>query len=149
MQAEKYPLDYDLLKKGDLIPPEHVETVVKMSRTSPQYGLKVLAFKQQIESELEARGRPMVLKCEKGGLKVLTDEEARPYTEQQFRQHQHGLRRAHMRTCVIDSSNLSSEDRQRLESQILAQGAKLAALRKVTRKLLASPHKSDIPKIEG
>lgn len=149
MQTEKYPFDFDAMSKGDLIPAEVVESIVKIPRTDRQYALKLLGLKEQVEDELEARGRPIVAKCEQDGIRILTDEDARPYTEQQFKIGARKLRRAHLKTCLIDSSNLTVEDRQRLESQMIIQGAKLAAFNKTRPKMAVEPHESQTPKIEG
>lgn len=149
MQTEKYPFDFDAMQKGDLIPAEIIESIVKLPRTDRQFALKLLGLKEQIEDELDARGRPVVAKCERDGIKILTDEEARPYTEQQFKIGARKLRRAHLKTCLIDQSNLNDEDRKLHDSQMLIQGAKLAAFRRVRPNLSVDPHESQIPKIEG
>lgn len=149
MQTEKYPFDYDSLSKGDMIAAEVVEEIVKLPRTHVHFNLRALALKQQVESELDARGRPANVRIEKGGLKILTDEEARPYSEQQFREGVRKIKRAHLRACIIDQGNLNEEDKQRLQGQILIQGAQIAAMRKAKRKLLPEAHKSDVPKIQS
>jgi hypothetical protein len=137
MKPEKYPFDFDSLQKGEFIPPEKIEAIVKLPRDHQYYSLKVLALREQIETELDARGRPVNVKSEKGGLRILTDEEARPYAEGLFNQAARALRRSHLRSCIIDTTNLSDEDKKRLERTIISQGAKLAAMRKAGRNLSA------------
>lgn len=135
MKTEKYPFDFDSLQKGDVIPVEVLEDVTKLSRNHKDFNLKILGLREQIESELEGRGRPVNIKCDHGSLRILTDEESVPYTAQLFRQHRRGLGRAHLRACIIDTRSLNAETQKRLESQLLNQAAKLAAMKRSRPKL--------------
>ena len=141
MTTEKYPFDFDSLNKGDYIPPERIEDIVKLPRTHQYYSLKLLALREQIEMELESRGRPVNVKSEKGGLRILTDEEARPYAEGLFNQAARALRRSHVRSCIIDTANLNEEDKKRLERTILNQASKLLAMKKARPNLASEASK--------
>jgi hypothetical protein len=138
MKTEKYPFDFDSLQKGDVIPVEMLEEITKMSRSHKDFNLKILGLREQIEHELEGRGRPVNVKCDHGSLRILTDEEAVPYTAQLFRQHRRALGRAHLRACIIDPRGLNSEVAKRLESQLLNQAAKLAAMKRARPKAIES-----------
>ena len=146
-QTEKYPFDYDALKKGDVIAAESLEGILLIKRDDARFGLKILGLKEKIESELDARGHPVTVRIDKGSLVILTDEEAAVYNPEQFDLGVRKAGRAHRRTIAVDMNNLEDGNRKKLERRIEVQGRVLQAIRKERRVLSVEPHRV-IPKIE-
>lgn len=138
MSTEKHPFDFDALKKGDSFTPEVLESITLKQRETKEYSFALLSLREQIETELEARGRPVVVAMVKNNLVILTDEEAQLYTFERFNAAQRAMYRAHRRSMIIDRTNLSEEAEQRHQRQLIVQGAKLAALRSTSRRLAST-----------
>lgn len=135
MSTEKHPFDFDELKKGDTFAPDVLEQITNHQRDTKEYAFAVMHLREQIEDELEARGRPVVVASVKNNLTILTDEEAQKYTAERFAAAQRAMCRAHRRAMIIDRTNLSQEADGRHQRQLQVQGAKLAAISVVNRRL--------------
>lgn len=144
VEVEKHPFDFDRLKKGDIIPVERIESLSRVSRDSARYSLIALKYKDQIESELESRGRPVTVKIDRGNLVILTDSEAAEYNKTQFDARKRQMGASHRRAMQVDIGQLSDDQKERHRRNLLVQGAQLAAMRKVVR-VEASAHKRITP----
>lgn len=131
--VEKYPFDFDMLKKGDVIPVERIELLIMTKQDHPKYSLRILRLKDQIESELERRGRPVTVRTDHGCLVILTDPEAAEYNKAQFGIRRHQLSICHQRTLQVNVTQLTDEQRKIHERNIVVQGAQLSAMRKAVR----------------
>jgi hypothetical protein len=152
--ATRFPIDYDSLKKGDVIPAELLEKIAEAPRSTPKYQLKVLAFQQQIMDEMRARGNPVTVIVRGGEIVVLTDAEASTYNAERLGAHLHGVMRAHERSQAVDVANLDDEQKKvhtrRVEvggkfvQAIIDTGRKLK-LPAYTRKTPGLPNPADVP----
>lgn len=137
MSSEKYPLDFDLLNKGDSIPPHKLRDLTRADPGTPQYHFGVLKLRDQIRDEMESRGRPVNVAIVDGHLRILTDEEAVPYLAERFRAGQRLMARTLQNEAIVDTANLTEETKAKHERNLQIHGFKLAALRAVGRKLVA------------
>ena len=131
--TSKHPFDFDLLNKGDVIPAEQVESLTGLKREESQFNIELMGLQQRIQDELLIRGKPVVVRCDKGSLRILTDEEAVDYTQKLFEQRRRQLGRAHGYAMRIEVSNLGDDMRISHERNIVVQGAQLAAMRDAKR----------------
>ena len=127
--AERWPVDYDSLKKGDSIPPRVVCEYFKTSQSSRHYSLFAMRLGEMIERELEARGLH-VLTCTKNDfVHILTDEEAAESVEVNFNRCFSRARKIHAKARTIDRAQLDAAQNARLDRALMIQGAKLLAAR--------------------
>lgn len=138
---EKWPIDWDSLNKGDVIPVERLEQITETPRTSELYALKVLRFRHWLESEMKSRFRPVVTCSDHGALRILTDAEAVEYTAKRFQQAQNTMEASHRKAMDIDVGNLTDgekrQHRQNTEVQAFVLLANRKALKQATKKIKA------------
>lgn len=134
--TEKYPFDFDALDKGDVIPAERIEEITGHKRQEAAYGIALMALQSQVQSELLLRGRPVVVRCDKGALRILTDPEAADHTAKLFAQRKRQLVRAHGYGMRVQVANLDEQTRLSHERNIVVQGAQLAAMHDARRTAL-------------
>ena len=134
--TEKYPFDFDALDKGDVIPAERIEEITGHKRQEAAYAIKLMALQSQVQTELIQRGRDVVVRCDKGALRILTDPEAVDYTAKLFQQRKRQLVRAHGYGMRVSVGNLDDEQRLSHERNIVVQGAQLAAMHDARRTAL-------------
>lgn len=123
-----YPMDFDAITKGDYIQPDEVERITHMDRNTRDYGLGVMKLQERIERECADRGYPVVTKQEKGGISILTDEEAVAYCERAFILKMGGMRTAHGKMLQIDRKELSEESAKQLDRNTHVNGWTLKAM---------------------
>lgn len=145
--AERFPLDFDALQKGDIVPAETIEAAYGVTRDDRAYPLSVLRLKKEIEVQLEALGRPVTTKGEGDCIRVLTDEEALVYNARSFESDVRGLYRAQRRMMQIDAAQLSESSRESHTHALQVQAMQCLALRKVRKQIQLEPHKNETPQI--
>jgi hypothetical protein len=122
-----YPLDFDALGKGSVVPVAVIETIAKAQAGTEVYRLEMLRLAKRIEGELAERGERVTVRSDKLALRILTDEEASAYNPRQVRRHLRGAVRSHRRNEAVDRGNLSAETLQGHDRRLVIDGATLAA----------------------
>lgn len=147
MRTEKYPFDYDALKKGDVIHADTLEGVVRLNREHKNYSRGVCGLAKIIMREMEARGRPVVVCAVGNDLKILTDEEAGPYNRRRKKITYRAQRTVFRNMLKVDTAFVSQDEKARIDRDILVMGAELAAQKKALRNLTVEAHKRQTPAI--
>lgn len=111
-KVQKYPLDFDALQKGDVIPADQLERVVGERKGTPAYEFKVLGLRDEIE---EACG--IVCRCIGGDLTLLTDEQLDAYTVGRTTHHVAALSKQARRRSLIDRSAMDSTEKAAAEAR--------------------------------
>lgn len=137
MTTSKYPLDFDLLNKGDVITTEIIEEAMGCKSTARDFNFKMLALKALIE---KATGYNVKAQ-NYTELRILDDEEGVSYNQQTWEHGLNKLRRAAAIARNVDVEQLSNVSRNLLERQMLNQSRQMQALRR-TRREIASEEKS-------
>jgi len=140
-----FPLDFDLLDKGDVIAAETVEAATGCKRDDPRYSLKMLGFKEQISKELRRRGRIVTIKAEDCSLRVLTDEEASEYNPRRLSVCLRQAAEAHVRNLAVDVANLSDDRRKEHERTIVVNGRLLQAVSRERKSIALECHERKTP----
>ena len=141
-----YPLDVSTLKKGDYLSPDFCETRVKCrDRKNKAYSLQLNALRDWIERARESIGRPIVVKCDHDGIRVLDDEDAATYTSQQFASALRRAGRAHRKSLHVDVGRLCPETRRKHERNVEIQGKQIQAVAMVTVQYKLTPHARRTP----
>lgn len=141
-----YPFDYNELIKGQYIPPEECERLTKMKRSDRMYSLKVQGLIEGIHRERDARGMPVVARCQNDGIRILTDEEAVDYTAKRVRDGFRLAGRSHERAVVaVDVTSLSEDLKRKHERNVDLQCRQLTAVGLEKAKFELGPHKRQTP----
>lgn len=114
VKATRYPLDYDALKKGDVIPAAQLERILSRKRGTERYHLQLLTLRDEIERQLAIRGAIVAVRTFGDTLKILTDEEAAEHCPRRVHL---GIRHAfknHRKSLAVELPNLSDEKRREL-----------------------------------
>lgn len=156
MEAEKYPLDFDALKKGSSVSTKKLEEILDCKQHLAEFGFKTMQFCKNVNKRLLERNIDAAVVMQKKTLKVLTSSEAQDYVARNaegaigkfFRVSRLGLR-------SVDPSELSAEDRRRYESECLSRSILGQAIRKTQRKTRKLEKRGELgnsnekPRIEG
>jgi hypothetical protein len=134
--AERYPLDYDALAKGQTIDADRIEEIVGVSRTLAAYSGKQVQLAATIEEELADRGKPVTVQCIGAEIRILTDSEALAATENRFRKYLRQLGKAHHNLSEVDTRNLTEDERRRHDRQLVVQAAVLVGAREAKQHAL-------------
>jgi len=135
-QPNRYPVDFDALNKGDVLPVAELEDIFRIKEGHKDFVWKSLNLKQQIERELADRGRPVTVRNDHGALVICTDEDASDYNHRQRKVALRKLGRSHKRSLQVDRSSLSKEQLDKHDRNNGIYGAVLAAALKVRRRLV-------------
>lgn len=151
-RAEIHPFDVNALGKGDWITPDQCERVLSISREHKDYDLKLLALAQVLERHWrEVRDEQITLRCEDGGIRILTDDGAIEENLRRFEQHKRGMGRALVRQSGVDRSKVTSQELlDRHERGLVVGAAFLASGRRAARAALRTHRRSTpgLPKKE-
>lgn len=134
--TDKYPFDFDLLKKGDTIQPETLTKVLNRRIGTKEYAFGVMGLQKQIMREMAARGRPVTVCQIKDALHVCTDAEASQYNEKQAKVGRRKIGRAWVRIRYVDTSKLTAEELAEHDKRMMFLGRLNHG---VTRKKIAAP----------
>jgi len=143
--AERYPVDFEALQKGDFIAPEVIEKWGGVPRHSIKYGFKLLAFKANVEKELRDLKRPMTLKSEKYGLRLLNDPDASRYRSDR---QKHLLTNAvvqHRGLIEVDRGRLSDEESEVHDRRTMVSSLFVSAISGVRKEVRRLAHKRQTP----
>lgn len=144
-EASKFPIDYDSLNKGDIIPVNRVEQIVGKKQDDPMYQFALLKFTDRIQRELQDRGQWWTVRTEKGAVKILTDTEAVSYNHaEQVRARSAQLRRFALQQAV-DVTQLDNESRKEHERNLEVDGKHVQALLGVREQFRLSASKRSVP----
>jgi hypothetical protein len=140
--TSKHPIDYDALQKGDYITPDVCEAILKLTRDTKRYPLRLTSLAQHIERELRIRGRPATVACRKDGISILTDSEAARHSVKWREQRVRGIRRDLRRLVNVDVNHLSDCEKQDHDRELLVTGRMVQMIRTARKSLPApEPHK--------
>jgi len=144
--VEHFPLDFDAIQKGDVIPTEKVEEYSGINRSSERFAIALLNFSERVYDECRHRGKHFSIVVRKKQIRVLTDPEAAEHEARMVKRHLKGSRRNYRKLCKVDVSNLDESHRTTFEHDVLRLGKVIAAQRSAYKKhLTAEPHQSTLP----
>ena len=116
--TERYPWDFDKLKKGDRI--TQAELIAKSGKVpgTQEYAFWVLQLRAEVMEHKQAMGEPLVASMQKGDLVMLVDLAAAEYTHRWYRAHMRGMLRAHQMQRLVDDSEFKDGDKRRHHKRI-------------------------------
>lgn len=143
--VQRYPFDFDTLKKGDVIPVDVLEDRSGFKYGSRGYDLALLQFRGRIFKELADRGTIVTVRSEKGALRILTDLEASSYLGNERTRDFVRSKRHHLQFMGVDSRDFSEKQRGIYERGLFVSGKQLTGEgggRKEGFKLIAHERKT-------
>jgi len=129
--AEKWPLDFEALQRGDILSAEECEKAVLLDRGDPTYWTKLLGLRDDVVDYFRAaRGDIVAVRILQDGLHILTHQEQAEYAPHLLRRHMRGVAKSVAIGAGVDLAVLSDESRQRHERFLHVSSFKLQQLRK-------------------
>lgn len=152
--AERWPIDFDAIQKGDVIPVSQLETILGVSRfarsgthfvENAEYQKLLKDFQGKVKHELRKRDIKMTVACDHGTITFLEDEEAAHYNDRLFRSGEKRMRTAAQQAMGCDANQMTEETRTRWRRSLVVMGAKLAGMRSSYKQVQAVPHQRKTP----
>lgn len=141
----KHPIDYDSLRKGDVIPASQIEKITGTKVDHKNYAFRLLRLKERVERELADRGKIWTLSCTNGDLKILTDSEAATYNYVESSHARRKERRCFIRKGAVDVTQLPEDQRPQHERELEIQGKYIQAQNAVRQQLRLESVKRSVP----
>ncbi len=143
----KFPFDFDMLERGQYITPKECYAAMnhengpvevewdesgKIRLASQEYSFQLMGLAKRVEHETG-----IITRQEAGGLRLMEEEPSADYLIGRNRSHMRAIARNVGRVAAhIETKNLSSSTRRRLDNEMRAATMMLAFRRKKIRKLL-------------
>lgn len=137
--AEEYPLATDHLVKGSTVAVEDIERAFGVVRDTKAYGLACMDAASYIERRFLDRGEVVMVRQDRGALRVLLDEEVPAYAAKLVRDGLRRVGRAHVRQSGADRSKMTDATRERHDRQLEVQGRTLSAITREQRREVKPP----------
>jgi hypothetical protein len=145
MSAERWPIDYETIEKGDVIPVGRIEELIGAKQFTSAYDLGLLQLTTRIEDELHERGKPWTLRTEKGAIRVLTDAEASAYNHSRQVAARKAMRRRFALLVAVDPDLLDDDQRKDHERYVEVNGKYIQADNAVRAQLRLIPNVRNVP----
>lgn len=114
MKAERWPLDFDALRRGDRLSPEQVERAVAVPRDSRAYALKAMRLAKTISRHFaEVDGDNVAVVFVKDALHILTHAEQAEYARRRLRSEVSATVRVIGLGHSVDAAQLTVEQREK------------------------------------
>lgn len=148
-EATPFPLDFDALKKGDVISEDRLEAITSEKRETKEYQFKAMSLADRIEREMAERGLSVYAVVRREKIRILTDDEAKEHTQRLGLQAVRKLFRAVRKGGAVDTTGFTIEQKQEHERQIIMLGRYAAAIKQVRRELTVEPTTRTVPTLEN
>jgi hypothetical protein len=149
MTAERYPLDFDALNKGDIIPVEKIERITESRFGSMDYQLRAMQLRELIRRKLEARGLIVAIRFDHGHLRILDDAEASVYASDAIQLALRKAISAHKTQLAVDAQQLTDEESDAHERRLIRDGRMIQALAQAGLNVPAITHRRTVPGLPG
>lgn len=143
----RFPIDYDALKKGDVITRDRLEQITGRKAGSKDYQLRLLSLQSQIEREMAHRGQPWTIKITKDEIRILTDPEASTYNHALQVQARCAMEKRYQLNSSVDVAQLTDDQRSQHERMMEIDGKYLLAITSVRKQLKLTAHSRSTPRI--
>lgn len=149
-KAKRYPIDVEVLRKGDVITVDELKKIIRRPVDSYEWNFALMGLCQTIMDERKLLGKPVTACIRKNEICILTDEQAAKYNDHYFNRGFRWMEVGLARLFDVDTRNLTYETRKRhlrgieVKSRIL-QGAILG----LRNQLTLSPTERKLPRLGG
>jgi hypothetical protein len=140
----RYPIDFDILQKGQLLTAEFLENACGHQRGTTKYEFFCMTLAQMIFAETG-----FTAKRSGDDLRILTDSEAAQYNARRVEQHVRGVFQRFEMLASVDMAALAADERREYERQLLNKGRYVQALVTVKRRHQLEGHARTVPGLPG
>jgi hypothetical protein len=122
MEAQRFPLDFQALRRGDYLTPEQVEDATLTPRHSRLFRPAMLQLRDEIMAYFRSIGQVVTVTTEHDGLRILTHAEQAQHAPTRARKAVEQMMTALAESKAVDVQQLTDEDRLRHERSLLRLG---------------------------
>lgn len=139
--TERFPLDFETLKKGDYIEPAMIERICGFKSHTAAYQFGLLKLQADIQDHCEG----FVVKQEKLGLRILKDLEASEYLGDMNRRRYRAIGRSNVLLGKVDQEVLTDAQRREHERRLIVHSRMLQAALAERKLALGEIGKKSLP----
>lgn len=139
--TDKYPIDFDLLEKGQTITVEELTTILGKKPGTDPYQFALLGL-QALVNEKTALTAKITDKFE---LRILTDEEAARHNYKLGIQGVRAMRYRHQKALEVDIALLSDESRNQHERNLIVMSRYVSAITATSKQIAVEARKRMLP----
>ena len=110
-ELKPWPMDFDTLQKGDVIPVADVEQMTGKKQGTKEYQFAILNVVDRIKGALFHKEKFWTIAIRKDAICILTDAEATEYNFREGERAQCRLKRLNVQMLAVDSTQLTDEQR--------------------------------------
>lgn len=150
-KTTRFPLDFDVLQKGDVIGPDVLEEITQEKAGTDAYKLKVLGLRFQVEQHMEQRGCDVYVVGYHGdSVRILLDAEGDKHTTGVVVSSIRKMARFIQKQIRIDVSEFSEQQLHHHDRMVEVNGKTLQGTIRGRREAFkALPHKRNVPGLPG
>lgn len=150
-KVSRYPLDYETLKKGDVITVKQIEEIVHKRRYDADFWSATLSLAQEIETRLRDLNRVWVVRHRKGNLVILDDTSASTFLEHDTKRLMFSkLKKRFHQMTHVETEALEPGRREEHMRLVERVGLAMTGMRLGWRgKLQLAPHQDRRPRLNG
>ena len=145
MTIEKYPLDFESLKKGMTITAAQIQKICGHQPGTQEYEFYILTLRKQIMEYKKLHGDPVTVNTCSGCINILTDSEAAIYNDNDFNRRKNGMLRAYGRQRNVDSTQLTTEERKAWERSLIVQSYTVSAIHEAKKRIRIEAQSRNTP----
>lgn len=132
----RYPLDVTKLRKGDDISESDCSAMIGMPSTDPNYNIKLIQLRDEIEGEAKREGMPLSIITNKKSLHINTDPEASEYHRRRAELGRRQIFRENNRLrTLVDTGNLNEHQKAQHDRNLFITGMMVAKLQHSARRI--------------
>jgi hypothetical protein len=122
-------MDFDILKKGDVISVADVEQMTGKQSGTKEYAFAALNIVKRMRDYLFDKEKYWTIAMRKDAICILSDVEAAIYNPHEYETSRNRIKRLHVQTLAVDSAQLSDEQRETHYRRVQVQAFELSAMR--------------------
>jgi len=128
-QATRWPMDYDALKKGDVIAVADVERITGKKQGTKEYQFALLGLVKRMRDALFHQEKFWTIAIRKDAVCILNDVEASEYNPREYESSRNRLKRLHVQCLAVDSAELTDGQREAHYRRLQVQAFEMSAMR--------------------
>lgn len=137
MDTTRFPIDYDSIAKGDVIPAARIERVMNVDRRDRDaFKMAAMQLKARVVADLWRMGKKWTLSQKGDDIVVLTDAQAAEYTDRQIELDLRAMAKMLRHQLAVDVSALDDDQRSEHERNLEVNSKTLQAATSARRSTL-------------
>jgi cytochrome P450 len=128
-ELKPWPMDFDTLQKGDVIPVADVERMTGKKQGTDEYKFAVMNIIDRMRDHMKRKELFWTVVSRKSAICVLTDPEAAEHNPNEYEKSRKRLKRLHVQTLAVDTMQLSDEQRDTHYRRLQVQAFEMSAMR--------------------